>query len=198
MDIKNEEKDSPEEKPKRPGHSNKTMLLDGIRSVIGGVFHKIVVMCMMAFMGFSTYMISYLKYYQSPSEKPITLNYTYFLMPILTITMGIGIPFSGVLEYKIGTRLTIVYSSLYLILSSVIQYYSKIFFLNALAIFTFAAGFSLSIAITGKNACMYFPKRRGMVSGILAFFGAVFSSILNLFGEKVIINPDSIDPQRGY
>ena len=198
MDIKNEEKDSPEEKAKRPGHSNKTMLLDGIRSVIGGVFHKIVVMCMMAFMGFSTYMISYLKYYQSPSEKPITLNYTYFLMPILTITMGIGIPFSGVLEYKIGTRLTIVYSSLYLILSSVIQYYSKIFFLNALAIFTFAAGFSLSIAITGKNACMYFPKRRGMVSGILAFFGAVFSSILNLFGEKVIINPDSIDPQRGY
>ena len=197
MEVKEgEEKISPQQKAKKP--QNKQFLKDGIRSVIGGIFHKIVIMSMMTFMGFSTYMISYLKYYQSEDETPITLNYTYFIMPILTITMGIGIPFSGVFEYKIGTRLLIVYSSLYLILSSVIQYFSKVFFLNAVAIFIFAAGFSLSIAISGKNACMYFPKNRGMISGILAFFGAVFSSVLNIFGEKLIINPDSIDPDKGY
>ena len=198
MEIKEEKKISKEEKNKKGVHPNRQIVIDGIRSIIGGIFHKVVIMSMMTFLGFSTYMISYLKYYQSEDETPITLNYTYFIMPILTITMGFGIPFSGILEYKIGTRLIIIYSSLYLVLSSVIQYFSKIFFLNALSIFIFAVGFSLSIAISGKNACMYFPKKRGMISGILAFFGAVFSSILNIFGEKLIINPDSIDPERGY
>ena len=198
MEVKDEEKISPEEKNQKPGPKDNKMFIDGIRSIIGGIFHKIVIMTMMSFLGLSTYTISYLKYYQSENEKPITLNYTYFIMPIFSITMGFGIPFSGILEYKMGTRLTIIYSSLYLILSSVIQYFSKVFYLNAIGIFTFSAGFALSIAISGKNACMYFPKKRGMISGILAFFGAVFSSGINLLGEKLIINPDSIDPEKGY
>ena len=152
----------------------------------------------MVFLGFSTYMISYLRYYQRPNETPITLNYTYFTMPILSITMCLGIPFSGILEFKLGTRLIIVYGSLYLLLSSIIQYFSKNFILNMLAIFIFAVGFSISIAIPGKNACMYFPKNRGLISGILASLSSIFSSLLNIFGERAIINPDSIDPFKGY
>ena len=171
---------------------------NGIFSIIGAVFHKLVIMPMMVFLGLSTYMISYLRYYQEPGENPISLNYTYFIMPILSVTMGIGIPFSGLLEFKVGTRLAIAYSSLFLLLSSVIQYFSKRIALNLFSIFTFAVGFALSIAITGKNACMYFPTRRGMISGFLACISAAFSSVLNIFGEKFIVNPDSIDPVRGY
>ena len=107
---------------------NKNTFANGILSIIGAIFHKIVIISMMAYLGFSTYMISYLRYYQKPNETPIGLNYTYFIMPIFSITMGLGIPFSGILEYKLGTRLTIVYGSLYLILSSAIQYFSKNFF----------------------------------------------------------------------
>lgn len=171
---------------------------NGILSIIGAIFHRLGIMSMMVFMGFSTYMISYLRYYQGPDEAPLSLNYTYFLMPILSITIGLGIPFSGILEFKMGTRLLIVYSSLFLILSSVIQYYSKVVFLNFFAIFLFALGFALSIAISAKNCCMYFPRRRGLISGLLACVQSVFSSILNIFGEKVIINPKSIDPVRGF
>ena len=166
--------------------------------LIGAVFHKLVLMSMMAFLGFSTYMISYLRYYQTEDAVPLSLNYTYFIMPILSTTIGIIIPLSGILEFKIGTKLTIVYSSLYLIFSSVIQYFSKNIILNLLAIFFFAVGFSLSVAISPKNACMYFPTRRGMVSGFLSFISAAFSSVLNIFGEKIIINPKSINPFRGY
>ena len=75
---------------------NPNTLKNGILSIIGAIFHKIVIMSMMVFLGFSTYMISYLRYYQKPNETPITLNYTYFIMPILSITMGLGIPFSGI------------------------------------------------------------------------------------------------------
>ena len=160
MEIKEEKKISKEEKNKKGVHPNRQIVIDGIRSIIGGIFHKVVIMSMMTFLGFSTYMISYLKYFQSEDETPITLNYTYFIMPILTITMGFGIPFSGILEYKIGTRLIIIYSSLYLVLSSVIQYFSKIFFLNALSIFIFAVGFSLLLYLEKMLACI-FRKKEG-------------------------------------
>ena len=170
---------------------------NGINSIIGAIFHGLGLMSMMVYMGFSTYMISYLRYFQSEDEKPLSLNYTYFLMPILNITIGIGIPFSGVLEFKLGTRLLLVYSSFYLILCCIIQYFSKVVFLNFLAIFIFAIGFSLSVAVTGKNACMYFPTRRGLISGLLACVQAIFTSILNIIGEKIIINPKSIDPVQG-
>ena len=194
--MEEEENKKPASAKAPPGNPN--TFKNGILSIIGAVFHKIVIMSMMVFLGFSTYMISYLRYYQKPNETPITLNYTYFIMPILSITMGLGIPFSGILEFKLGTRLTIIYSSLYLILSSVIQYFSKNFILNLIAIFVFAVGLSLSIIIPGKNACMYFPKRRGMISGILSCISAIISSFLNIFGERVIINPDSINPFMGY
>ena len=167
---------------------------NGILSIIGAIFHRLGNMSMMVYSGFSTYMISYLRYYQSEDETPLTLNYTYFIMPILTITIGVVIPFSGILEFKIGTKLLIIYSSFFLLLSAIIQYFSKVFYLNFYAIFLLAVGFSLSIAISGKNACMYFPKRRGLISGFLSFIQAIFNSLLNILGEKVIINPESIDP----
>ena len=72
------------------------------------------------------------------------------------------------------------------------------FILNKLAIFIFVVGFSISIVIPGKNACMYFPKNRGLISVILASLSSIFSSLLNIFGERAIINPDSIDPFKGY
>ena len=175
-------------------HINK----NGILSIIGAILHRLGNMSMMVYLGFSTYMISYLRYYQDEDETPLTLNYTYFIMPILTITIGIGIPFSGILEFKMGTKLLIVYSSLFLLLSSIIQYFSKVFFLHFFAIFLFAIGFSLSIAVSGKNACMYFPTRRGLITGLLSFIQAIFNSLLNILGEKVIINPESIDPVDGF
>ena len=195
--MENEKEESkPREKLKKPGSKN--TLKNGILSIVGAVFHRLVIIPMMIFLGLSTYMISYLRYYQGPNETPISLNYTYFIMPILSITMGFGLPFSGMLEFKLGTKLAIVYSSLFLILSSVIQYYSKNIALNLLAIFTFALGLSLCIALPGKNACMYFPTKRGMITGFLLFISALLSSVLNIFAEKVIINPESIDPISGY
>ena len=171
---------------------------NGILSIIGTIFHRLGSMSMMVYLGFSTYMISYLRYYQNEDETPLTLNYTYFIMPILTITIGIAIPFSGILEFKMGTKLLIIYSSLFLLLSAIIQYFSKVFYLHFFAIFLLALGFSLSIAVSGKNACMYFPTRRGLITGFLSFIQAIFNSLLNILGEKVIINPESIDPVEGF
>ena len=119
-------------------------------------------------------------------------------MPILLVKMGLGIPFSGVLEFKLGTQRTIILGSIFLIISCAIQYVSHSFYLNLLGIFIFAFGLAISIVISGKNTCMYFPTKRGMVSGLLSLISSIIGAILNIVGEKVIINPDSIGPKDGY
>ena len=196
--MKEENKDEKGPKKSSKASDQANMLKNGILSIIASVFHKIALSSIFVSLGFTTYMISYLHHFQSADEKPLTQQHTYFLMPILSVTMGLGIPFSGIIEFKLGTQRAIILGSIFLISSSAIQYVSHSFYLNLLGIFIFAIGLAVSIVMTGKNACMYFPKKRGMVSGLLALVSAIFSSVLNIFGEKVIINPDSIGPQQGY
>ena len=190
-----------EDKEKEPKINKKTKkkedpnsLKNGILSIIGAVFHKIAISSIFVALAFSSYMISYLHDF----DKDLTQQHSYFLMPILTVTMGLGIPFSAILEFKLGTQRSIILGSILLIISSGILYVSHSFYLNLLGIFVFAGGLAVSIAISGKNAFMYFPEKRGAVSGFLSLINAIFSSCLNLFREKVIINPDSIDPENGY
>ena len=173
-------------------------LKNGILSFIGCVFHKISISSVFIGFGFSTYIISYLHYFQDADEKPLTQQHTYLFLPIISVTMGLCIPFSGFLEFKIGTQRTIILGSIFLIISSAIEYVSHSFFLSLLGILIFSFGLAISIAISGKNTCMYFPTKRGMVSGLLALISSIIGSILNIVGEKVIINPDSIGPKDGY
>lgn len=198
MEKENTDKKIPK-KSKKPEQVN--TLKNGILSIVACVFHKISIGSIFVSLGFTTYMISYLYYLQSDEDKkdkPLTQQHTYFLMPILSVTMGLGIPFSGVLEFKLGAKMSIILGSILLIISSAIQYVSKSFYLNLLGIFIFALGLAVSIVISGKNACMYFPTKRGMISGLLSLVSSVVGSVLNIFGEKVIINPESIDPEKGY
>ena len=195
MDKENKEKESKiNRKSKKKEDPNS--LKNGILSIIGGVFHKIAIGSVFVALVFSSYMISYLHGFEN--GKDLTQQHSYFLMPILTVTMGLGIPFSAILEFKLGTQRSIILGSILLIISSGILYVSHSFYLNLLAIFFFAGGLAVSIAISGKNACMYFPEKRGSVSGFLSLINAIVSSSLNLFGEKVIINPNSVDPENGY
>ena len=194
------DKDNKEKEPKINKKSKKkedpNSLKNGILSIIGGIFHKIAIGSVFVALAFSSYMISYLHGFEN--GKDLTQQHSYFLMPILTVTMGLGIPFSAILEFKLGTQRSIILGSILLIISSGILYVSHSFYLNLLAIFFFAGGLAVSIAISGKNACMYFPEKRGAVSGFLSLINAIVSSSLNLFGEKVIINPNSVDPEDGY
>lgn len=195
MDKENKEKE-PKINRKSKKKEDPNSLKNGILSIIGGVFHKIAIGSVFVALAFSSYMISYLHGFEN--GKDLTQQHSYFLMPILTVTMGLGIPFSAILEFKLGTQRSIILGSILLIISSGILYVSHSFYLNLLAIFFFAGGLAVSIAISGKNACMYFPEKRGSVSGFLSLISAIVSSSLNLFGEKVIINPNSVDPENGY
>ena len=95
--MKEEEENKDEKVAKKPkAQDNSKLLKNGILSIIGSIFHKIALGSIFVSLGFSSYMISYLHSFQDPDDKPLTQQHTYFLMPILSVTMGLGIPFSGI------------------------------------------------------------------------------------------------------
>ena len=80
----------------------KIALRDGILTLIGNEFHRIGFGCLMVIFNLTTYLMSYLRHYQK--EKTITLQYTYFIGPVMSITMGLFTPTVGMLEHKLGLQ----------------------------------------------------------------------------------------------
>ena len=179
----NKEKEYPLFKAKK-----KVTLRDGILTLIGGEFNRIGFGCLMVIFNLTTYLMSYLRHYQE--QKSITLQYTYFIGPVMSITMGLFTPTVGYLEHKLGLKLSIVLGSLLCFWSIIILYLSKNYYFDLFAFFVNSLGFSM-MALMSRNLMGYFFHIRGKLSGILSVVGSLVSSAYNVIGEKWIVNPNS-------
>ena len=187
MPFKKGKEEEKEDDPRLIAKKKQT-LKDGILTLVANEFHRIFFGCVMVILNLTTYLMSYLRHYQE--EKTITLQYTYFLGPIMSITMGLFTPTVGIIENKIGLKLSIVLGSVLSIWSSVILYLSKNYFVDLFAFFIMSLGSAMS-ALMSRNLMGYFFHVRGKLSGILSVIGSLVSSAYNEIGEKWIVNPNS-------
>ena len=132
--------------------------------------------------------MSYLPHYQE--EKTITFQYTYFLGPIMSITMDLFTPTVGYLEHKLGLKLSIILGSLLNIWFTIILYLSKNYYFDLFAFFINSLGSSMG-ALMSRNLMGYFFHVRGKLAGVLSVVGSLVSSAYNVIGEKWIVNPNS-------
>ena len=179
----NKEKDDPLYEAKK-----KQTLRDGILTLIGNECHRIGFGCLMVIHNLTTYLMSYLRHYQD--EKTITLQYSYFIGPVMSITMGLFTPTVGMLEHKMGLKLCIILGSILCLWSSVILYFSKNYYMDLFSFFVNSLGSSM-MALMSRNVMGYFFHVRGKLSGILSVIGSLVSSAYNVVGEKWIVNPNS-------
>ena len=177
------EKDDPLYEAKK-----RATLRDGILTLIGNECHRIGFGCLMVIHNLTTYLMSYLRHYQE--EKTITLQYSYFIGPVMSITMGLFTPTVGMLEHKMGLKLCIILGSILCLWSSVILYFSKNYYMDLFSFFVNSLGSSM-MALMSRNLMGYFFNVRGKLSGILSVVGSVVSSAYNIVGEKWIVNPNS-------
>jgi hypothetical protein len=161
---------------------------DGILTLIGNEFHRIASGCIMVIFSLTTYLMSYLRHYQT--KKTITLQYTYFIGPVMSITMGLFTPTVGMIENKLGLKLSLILGSLLSIWSVIILYLSKNYYIDLFAFFINSLGSSMS-ALLSRNLMGYFFHIRGKLTGILSVVGSFVSSAYNIIGEKWIVNPHS-------
>jgi len=181
------EKEEQNEDPKFIA-KRKLTFKDGILTLIGNEFHRIGFGCLMVIHNLTTYLISYLRHYQE--EKSITLQYTYFIGPVMSITMGLFTPCVGIIENKIGLKLSLVLGGILNLWSSVILYFSKNYYFDLFAFFVNSLGSAMS-ALLSRNLMGYFFHVRGKLSGILSVIGSLVSAGYNEIGEKWIVNPNS-------
>ena len=174
-------------------YQDKNNTKNGILSIVGAIFHSLSTGSIIVILAFLTYLISYLRALQPEGQKTLTMQHTYFFGPIFAMTMSLFMPLCGVIEFKLGLQRAIILGALINMIAGAILYFSTNYFLDLFTIFLFGIGNCISIAISGKNAVMYFFSKKGSISGFLSLVASLLNSGINLFGEKVIINPDSID-----
>ena len=179
----NKEKEDPLYNAKK-----KLTLRDAILTLLGNELYRITFGSLWVIFNLTTYLMSYLRLYQE--EKTITLQYNYFIGPIMSITMGLFTPTVGYLEHKLGLKLCIVLGSILNLWFTIILYLSKNYYFDLFSFFVNSLGSSLG-ALMSRNLMGYFFHIRGKLSGVLSIVGSLVSSAYNVIGEKWIVNPNS-------
>ena len=169
----------------------KKYLINGIKSIIACIIHTLGFFSIYIQKNFMVYLISYRRQY----NNNLRFSHGYFLYPILNLTNSLTIPLSGVLEDKIGPKKVIIVSTLILCSSFFMLYFSKSIIFDYFLMCLNGLGIALGTNITKKNACAYFMNRKAFVYGITHLIAAFLCAGLNLFFEKIILNPLSESPK---
>lgn len=163
-----------------------------VLSLIGNVLERIGISSLSVIGNISSYLISYLRYFEPESRKSITLQHTYFILSVISFTRGLFVPFLGTVESKIGIKGALLLSAGINTIGSLILCFSKNFFIDLFIFFMFSIGTTLNSMLSTRNILMYFNKKRGFLSGILSLVSSLFYVVFNYISEKVI-NPKGED-----
>ena len=176
--------------------------IQGIKSVIGGSIAHLTLGTLYCWGNFISYAPSNLKYFD-PNQKTGPPNALYVL-PVAVIGQCMGMPFSSMLQKKIGHRNTLWLGAFILQVGVFLSSYAKTL-TQFMLFYSIMFGIGCGMAYTAPLGAgwQWFPKNKGLVSGaVLTGFGAG-GFVFNYIGTK-IINPkglqavDGVFPQEIY
>ena len=165
-------------------HSHKTKF---ILSLISAILYQIGSSLVTTIGNFCVYFISYI-YYKDTDSK-INMQYGNINGPIILLLLSSFSPLSGVFEKKFGPKITLIFSAFIVEICLVIYYFQRnLWIFYTISIFI-GIGNGLSAGVPIKNACRYYPKKKGVINSIIICLGGLISSLYSFIGEK-IINPE--------
>ena len=134
---------------------------------------------------FCVYFVSYIYY----NNKSLNIQYGNLMGPITLLLLSIFSPFSGLIEKKIGPKLTLLLSSIIVEICLILYYFQRNIWAFYVISMFIGFGNGLSAGVPIKNACKYYPNQKGKITSSIIFLGGLASSLYSYIGEK-IINPD--------
>lgn len=168
----------------------KKYILKGISSIFSCIIHSCGYYSVFILGHTVVYLISFRRHY----NPNLTFSHGYFLFPIMNLSLSLTITIGGIIEKKIGGKKTIFLSSLVLILSFAVMYFSRNLFLDYILMGFIGFGIAIGIKLGKRNACSYFMKKKALISGIVTLVPSFVSAGLAIFYEKHILNPLSESP----
>lgn len=155
-----------------------------ILSLISGIIYQCGSSMVVAIGNFCVYFASYIHY----KHTWVNMQYGNIMAPTILLILSSFSPFSGVIEKTIGPRFTLLISSIIVEICFILYYFQRnLWIFYTISVFIgFGNGISAGVPI--KNACLYYPNKKGKISSMIVCLGGVITSFYVYIGEK-IINP---------
>ena len=155
-----------------------------IFAFLSGVFYGFAQGVLMGSGGIAVYILSYIHH----KDEWVDMPYGNLMSHFIILFNALFSPLSSILEKLCGPAISLLISSIIVEISLFFFYIQRniwIFYaITALAGF----GVGLSANITLKNACLYYPKKKGLISASIVSLSGIGSAIYILIGEQ-LINP---------
>ena len=165
-------------------HSHKTKF---ILSLISAILYQMGSSLVTTIGSFCVYFISYI-YYKDKNSN-INLQFGNLNGPIILLLLSSFSPLSGVIDKQLGSILTLILSSSIVEICLILYYFQRNIWIFYIISIFIGIGNGLSAGIPIKNACRYYPKKKGFINSIIICLGGLVSSLYSFIGEK-IINPN--------
>ena len=133
---------------------------------------------------FCVYFASYIHY----KDNWVNMQYGNIMAPIILLLLSAFSPISGIIEKKIGPKLTLLISSIIVEICFIFYYLQRNLWLFYTISVIIGIGNGISAGVPIKNACLYYPKKKGIINSIIVCLGGLVSSFYVTIGE-MIINP---------
>ena len=184
------------QRPENENLFNKLKKINFTFCVISAIFLSIGFGSLLILSNFNIYIISYV--HNKEGQEYVSLIYGNLMPPILTFAMVFFSSLSGIIEKKIGPKITIVLGEIIIIIFLALFYFFNNNIWQTYIIF-FGIGFGYSIIyfIPVKNLCFYYPKNKGIISAFIVSLKIFFFIVFNIIGKK-IINPDEKPTDGGF
>ena len=156
-----------------------------ILSLFSGIFYILGQGVLIGSSGISVYILSYIHH----KDKWVDMQYGNLMMPVMTLFLSLFSPLSGPLEKACGPIISLIISSIIIEICFFLYYLQRnIWVFYSITLLT-GLGAGLSANIPVKNACFYYPEKKGLISSVIMSFVGVSASVYILMGEK-LINPE--------
>jgi len=172
----------------------------GILSILGGFLLHLTLGTLYCFGNMNTYMTSYLRTHV-PGQEHRLYSDAIWIPTLATLGQGTFMTFAGHLEERIGVRATILLGCA-LMSSGVFLTYFTIQYSMALTTLTYGFMFGVGIALAYAPpmgvAMKWYPRKKGLVNGIIVGGFGMGAFIFNTV-QTTYLNPLNLSPEEdGY
>ena len=173
--------------------NSKIYYLKGISSILSAILQQFSLFPLFMMSNIIPFMISYLYHLEKESNPEHTSSIRqrdgYFIHPFMSFFMSIFCFFGGIIGHFLGSKLVILLGGFLLALGDLLFTISENLIFDFLINIFFGIGFAISMTASVKNACKYFPKKRGLINALAGGFGgnlgsSTFNLIIKLFVSK--------------
>ena len=161
--------------------------IKGYCSLVSAVFTHLIIGNAFTFGNFVYYYKSYLHYKEIDNISILDLL---FVAPVSAACLNILPIVTGYLDNLFGIRIVTIIASLCLLTSQLIIYFYTKYYLMIIAYIFFGFAGSITYLPTLRNCWKYFPKKKGIISGIV-FSSCGLSVFLFTSIGDLIINPNA-------